>query len=348
MKDFEKQVSAVKQELEDNKQRATSYDVARAAGVSQSAVSRCFKQGGSISKKMRERVQKVAVELGYQPNAIARSLITRRSNIVAVVINNNTNLYYPELLVELSRDFNKRGVHMLLFTLENESDVTNMLDQVWQYQVDGVILAAQLKDTQLNFFSERSIPFVYYNRTTESGPCNSVTCDVAEGERMLVDHLFKSKHKRFCLLTGPADSAVSKKRMQGALERLHELDVDDIQIVAGNYSYSSGYQQIKTLILEHQWQPDAIICANDIMALGAYDAAIKECNLSVPKDISIVGFDGAEPASWQSYQLTTVSQPLERMADAAVDILMQRIENSALPPEKRVFSGVFIKGKTCK
>lgn len=216
----DKQVLFVKEELARNNQRATSYDVARAAGVSQSAVSRCFKPGASVSQKMRNRVQSVATTLGYQPNAIARSLITRRSNIVAVVINNDTNLYYPELLVELSRDFNERGVHMLLFTLEHESDVTNMLDQVLQYQVDGVILAAQLTDAQLEFFAQRDIPFVYYNRTSDTVPCSSVQCDHFEGERLLVDKLIAAKRKRFCIITGPADSSVSATRMQGALKRL--------------------------------------------------------------------------------------------------------------------------------
>ena len=213
-KSQDKHVLYVKEELAQNNQRATSYDVARAAGVSQSAVSRCFKPGASVSEKMRKRVQEVATVLGYQPNAIARSLITRRSNMVAVVINNDTNLYYPELLVELSRDFNERGVHMLLFTLEHESDVANILDQVWQYQVDGVILAAQLSDTQLSFLGQRDIPFVYYNRTSDSIPCSSVQCDHFEGERLLVDKLIAAKRKRFCIITGPSDSSVSATRMQ--------------------------------------------------------------------------------------------------------------------------------------
>ncbi len=342
----DKQVLFVKEELARNNQRATSYDVARAAGVSQSAVSRCFKPGASVSQKMRNRVQSVATTLGYQPNAIARSLITRRSNMVAVVINNDTNLYYPELLVELSRDFNERGVHMLLFTLEHESDVTNMLDQVWQYQVDGVILAAQLTDTQLEFFAQRDIPFVYYNRTSDTVPCSSVQCDHFEGERLLVDKLIAAKRKRFCIITGPADSSVSATRMQGALKRLHELDISEVQIIEGDYSYHSGQNALVSMIDELKWQPDAVICANDIMALGCIDAARKQLKLKVPKDISIVGFDGAVPASWQAYQLTTITQPLELMAQAAVDILMHRIENPSLPPEKRSFSGIFSSGMT--
>lgn len=338
----------VQAELVSSNSRATSYHVARAAGVSQSAVSRCFKPGASVSKKMREKVQAVAVALGYQPNAIARSLITRRSNMVAVLINNDTNLYYPELLVELSRDFNHRGVHMLLFTLEHESDVSNMLDQIWQYQMDGVILAAQLKQEQLEFFVKRDIPFVYYNRTTAGFPSSAVLCDHAEGESTLVNSLLKAKRTRFCIVTGPADSAVSADRMQGALQQLHAHDVAEVQITKGDYSYQSGVDALKSMVQEHDWQPDAVICANDIMALGCIDAARFELGLKVPQDISIVGFDGVNTASYAPYQLTTIAQPLEMMAEAAVEILMQRIENPDLPPEKRTFSGVFVPGTTLK
>ncbi len=337
-------LSQVQAELKSAQQRATSYDVARAAGVSQSAVSRCFKPGASVSNKMREKVQYVAKQLGYQPNAIARSLITRRSNIVAVVVNNDANLHYPELLVELSRDFNDRGVHMLLFMLEQESDVTSMMDQIWGYQVDGVILAAQLKDEQLAFFETRNIPFVYYNRTTNSVPSSSVSCDNAEGERTLVNMLSDQGYRKFCIITGPADSAVSANRMQGALTRLHELDIAEVQIIEGDYSYDSGKLSLKNLIQEQGWTPDAVICANDIMALGCIDVAKHSLGLRVPEDIAIVGFDGAAPARWDAYQLTTIVQPLEMMAEAAVAMLMQRIENPDMPPEKRSFSGILRKG----
>lgn len=341
-------LKTVQKELEQAQQRATSYDVARAAGVSQSAVSRCFKEGASVSKKMREKVKYVADELGYQPNAIARSLITRRSNMVAVVVNNDANLHYPELLVELSRDFNQRGMHMLLFMLEQESDVTQIMEKIWQYQVDGVILAAQLKEENLSFFEKRSIPFVYYNRTTKNIPSSSVSCDNEEGERQLVNMLHKAGHKRFCIVAGPADSAVSANRMKGALKRLHELEVDDVQIIEGDYSYESGKIALKNLIKEQSWLPDAVICANDIMALGCIDAARYELNLSVPGDISVVGFDGAAASHWNAYKLTTISQPLEMMAEAAVEILMQRIENPSLPPEKRSFSGTLKIGSSTK
>ena len=120
----------------------TSYDVAARAGVSQSAVSWCFKPGASVSAATRARVLKAAKELDYVPNAMARGLITRRSNLVAVLISNLTNLYYSEVLSELCQQFEKRGMRVLLFTLPHEADVDKMLAYVWEYKVDGVVAAA--------------------------------------------------------------------------------------------------------------------------------------------------------------------------------------------------------------
>ena len=118
----------------------TSYDVARRAGVSQSAVSRCFRPGGaSVSPKTRALIMAAADELGYRPNAIAQGLITRRSNLVAVIISNLTNLYYPEVLAELTAKLSAQGIRVLLFTLAAESEIDEVLDQVWRYQVDGAV-----------------------------------------------------------------------------------------------------------------------------------------------------------------------------------------------------------------
>ncbi len=341
-----KKIDSVKSELQEKNQRVTSYDVARAAGVSQSAVSRCFKDGASVSRHMREKVQKVADILGYQPNAIARSLITRRSNMVAVVINNDTNLYYPEFLTQLSDEFTNRGVHLLLFTLEHESEASTIINQVSQYQVDGVILAARMTEENLRVFNNRDIPVVYYNRASGGVPCNSVICDSDAGERLLVDKLLAIKRKRFCVISGPDDSIVSTLRTKGAISRLSEAKVKYIHVIKGDYSYESGYAALMAAFKQLEWTPDAIICANDTMAMGCLDAAKAELQLKVPEKLSIVGFDGAETARFKSYQLTTIAQPLAMMTQAAVEILMKRIEDPSLAPERRIFDGEFIEGNT--
>ena len=321
------------------RKRATSYDVAELAGVSQSAVSRVFQPGASASKDMRDRVLSAANKLGYRPNAIARGLITQRSNMVAVVISRQTNLYYPEVLVQLTQRFSEHGIRVLLFTLEHERDIEGVLEQVLQYQVDGVVTAAALDDDQLQTIENANIPVIFYNRSMHDRIVNSVRCDQEEGERWLVTQLVAAGHRRFAIVSGPEDSTVSTERTQGALMKLRELGIDDVLIVEGDYGYASGRAAFAEIVRRMDPLPDAVIAANDVMAIGCIDEARTSHSIRVPEDLSIVGFDGVGPARYAAYDLSTVRQPVGRMSEAAVSMLVERIENPELTPEKRVFSG---------
>lgn len=326
----------------------TSYDVALRAGVSQSAVSRCFKSGASVSADTRALVMKAALDLNYTPNAIARSLITRRSNLVAVLISNLTNLYYPEVLSELSHQFAERGMRVLLFTLPHEADVDFLLPKVWEYQVDGVVAAARLSAAQVAEFERRHIPVVLYNRTLGERAVNAVLCDQAAGARMLVDRLASGGAKRFAIIAGPKDSVVGQERSQSARARIAELGLAAPFVTAGNYDYGSGAQGMRLIMKQPGRTPDAIICANDVMAIGALDTARHEFGLPVPAKVSIAGFDGVEPSTWASYNLTTLRQPVHKMAMAAADLLTSIIGNPNSSPERRVFSAQFIDGGTSR
>lgn len=330
------------------RRRATSYDVAELAGVSQSAVSRVFQQGASASKEMRNRVLAAANKLGYRPNAIARGLITQRSNMVAVVISQQTNLYYPEVLVRLTQEFSERGIRVLLFALEHEGDIEQMLEQMLQYQVDGVVTAAMLSAQQLRTIENAGIPVIFFNRTLPEMLVNSVRCDQVEGERWLVGELFDAGHRRFAIVTGPEDSPVSTERTTGALQKLGELGIGDVLIVNGDYSSASGRAAFSEIMDATDEAPDAVIVANDAMAIGCIDGAREDYGLKVPGDISIVGFDGVGPARFAAYDLTTVHQPVGRMTEAAVAMLIDRIETPGLSPEKRVFSGERIRGGSAR
>ncbi len=330
----------------DGPHRATSYDVAQLAKVSQSAVSRCFRPGGSISPEMRKRVLKAAATLGYQPNAMASGLITKRSNLVAILISNLTNLHYPQVLAELTQRFDANGIRVLLFALQAESDVGRALDQVWRYRVDGVIAAARLSPAQLAQFDRHGVPVVLYNRIGESDPVASVHCDSAGGERLLIERLCAKGHKRFAIIAGPSDSFVSNERVESARLALERHGIVP-RIVPGNFDHESG-GAAATALLSAKTRPDAIVCANDLMAIGALDSARHVFGLNVPAELSIVGFDGVGPAAWPSYQLTTIRQPVRRMTDAAVTMLIDRIENPDLPPEVRSFSGALIEGTSAR
>ena len=326
----------------------TSYDVALRAGVSQSAVSRCFKPGASVSPAMRARVAKAAKELDFTPNAIARSLITRRSNLVAVLISNLTNLYYPEVLSELSQQFVRNGMRVLLFTLPHEADVDNTIARVWEYQVDGVIAAARLTAQQVAEFERRRIPFVLYNRSLRDKAVNAVVCDQIAGARLLVTRLAAAGHKRFAIIGGPKDSVVGQERTKGARERIAELGLREPLVVPGNYDYESGAIGLREIVRQLGRVPDAIICGNDVMAIGCVDTARHEMGLQVPAKLSVAGFDGVEPSTWLSYNLTTLRQPVQQMAQAAADMLTALIGNPGAEPEKRVFTAQFIEGGTSR
>jgi DNA-binding LacI/PurR family transcriptional regulator len=326
----------------------TSYDVAQRAGVSQSAVSRCFRPGGSIAPETRARVLKAARELGYQPNAIASGLKAKRSNLVAVLISNLTNLYYPEVLSGLTRQLNARNNRVLLFALETEDEVDAALDQVWRYRVDGAIVAARLSAPQLRAFQRHRVPVVLYNRWSDgSDPVSSVCCDSPGGERMLVDRLLAAGHRRFGLIAGPEDNTVGRSRVEAARTRLEQAGLTPI-VAGGAFDHDSGAQGFRRLMMASDAALDAVICANDLMAIGAIDAAREDFGLDVPRDVSVVGFDGVGPAAWASYRLTTVRQPVNRMTEAAVAMLLERVADPDLPPEVRTLTGTLIPGTSAR
>ncbi len=335
-----------KQALEDlpliKGRRATSYDVARLAGVSQSAVSRCFKEGASVSAKMRDRVMAAAEELEYQPNAIARGLITQRSNLVAVLISSKISLYYPEVLIRLTEELAEKGLRVLLFTVDSEDDAEKMLNQVWQYQVDGVISASFLTRDQYAQLDRRRIPVVFFNRYFSDSPTNVVYCDPESQIYDLIKRLRAYGHSKFGLVRGPDSNMVSQERCRIVQEALEGAGINEFSEVSGDFTYESGGMALQKLLSSSDKRPTAVISVNDMMALGLMDEARSVLGLKIPQDISVASFDGIGMAEFASYELTTIRQPIGRMAEAATSLLLSRITNFDQSNEKRVFEGALI------
>lgn len=323
----------------------TSYDVAKRAGVSQSAVSRCFTPGGSVSDRMRAKIKRAADEVGYRPNAIARMLITKRSNLIAVIVANLG--FAPDFTAAIGRELGERGFNVLFFTLERDADADRALDQLWQYRVDGVLCAAELSPSQIALLRERGLPLVLVNRQSDAARANAVCCDQAEGEGWLVERLAAAGHRRFAIVSGPEDSAVSRLRVASATEQLRRRGLDTPVLAHGDFTYAGGRAAMRQLAAGGS-RPDAVICANDLMAIGCLDEARLRLGMAVPDDVSIVGFDGSASGAWLSYDLTTVSQPIGLMIASAVEMLVARIDAPDLATEKRMFSGELILGGTAR
>lgn len=324
----------------------TSYDVARAAGVSQSAVSRVYRPGVSVSQKTRDKVLKTAQELGYKPNAIARMLINQNSGMIAVIISTRANVNFPEVLAQLNKHIAENNKRVLLFTLDEAEQLEQVIEQILAYQVDGVIaLTAHFEAVSVELFNKHKIPVVLYNRELPDHSISSVCCNHEQGLKLLVDKLITNKHESFLILAGPSDSDVATARLLGAQKALSHHDIHNSPVIYGDYSYQSARQALKKYSSKNTL-PTAIICANDSMAIGIIDE-LRECQqLKVPEDISVVGFDGISASSWHSYQLTTVSQPTYYMTKAAVETLINLIENPENPPETRYWPGQLIEGNS--
>ena len=235
---------------------------------------------------------------------------------------------------------------VLLFALKSESEIDEILDQVWRYQVDGAIVAARLSDDQLGAFKARGTALVLYNRQSEGVPVASVGCEFAAGETLLVDGMIASGCRNFAIIGGPTDSTVGEARVNGALERLALAGLAPVPVDRGDFSYQGGYDDATRLLKGKRI--DAVISANDTMALGAMDAARLDFGRRIPETLSIVGFDGVAPAKWRSYDLTTMRQPVGRMTAAAISMLFDQIENPDLGPEKWLFSSSLIRGNTAR
>jgi len=328
--------------------KVTSYDVAREAGVSQSAVSRVFRPGLSVSQKTRDKVMATANEMGYRPNAIARMLITKQSGMVAVIVSSRANVNYPEVLSQVSKQLAARNKRVLLFTLDDVEGLDELFEQILTFQVDGVIaLAAHFESQRLAQFEKHEIPVVLYNRNVPDAMANTVCCNHEQGIKQLITELEKNNPKKYLLLSGPKDSDVANERREIAIKLLEQFGVKDVSILYGDYSYQSGRDCLAKWLQNHP-APDAIICSNDTMAIGVIDEARENHDIHIPNDISVVGFDGITSSAWQSYQITTIKQPVEKLVKAAVEMLLEHIENPDSPPEARVLTGALIKGNSVR
>ena len=321
-------------------QRAvTAEEVARRAGVSQSAVSRTYTPGASVAPKTREKVLAAARELGYRPNAMARTLITDRSRIIGVVMAYLDNMIYPDVLEKLAAGLQACGYQMLLFTGFKDRDSDPVFEQIMQYRVDGLLLASTTLSSDLSDeCTAAGVPVVMFNRMTEHPLCSSVTSDNRNGGRQIAEFLVAGGHRRFAYVAGAAISSTNRDRESGFREGLGRHGISDIAYAEGNLDTADTRAAARELFAGDD-PPDAIFAGSDHMALAVMETARHEFGLRIPDDVSIVGFDDVGAASWPSFSLTSFTLPLVPMVDAAVELLMEQIETSSILSHHRVVPG---------
>lgn len=320
--------------------KITSFDVAERAGVSQSTVSRVFSDNSpNVSIKTRERVMQAAHELGYRPNVIARMMSTRQSNIVGIVMANITSPFYPYVLEKFLQSLDRQ---VLLFTAAPDQSIDDVLPLALQHQVDALIItSATLSSEMVEICAQSRTPVILFNRYVAGADISAVCADNVAGGRMVADLLVDSGHPRIAYVAGQKDTSTNSDRQRGFIERLNERGIGDVMIADGNYTYEGGYAAAQRLMQQSNYPPHALFCANDIIAIGAMDA-VRAMNLRVPYDVSIVGFDNIPMAAWDAYKLTTVSQEVDAMIDATIELMQAKIADPQSAPELRLVEGKLI------
>ena len=322
--------------------KITSADVAKRAGVSRSAVSRVYTPGASASRKTITKVKEAAAELGYRPNVLARAMVSGKSRIIGLIVAYLENQFYPEALEKLSNALQERGFHILVFmATRTAGNVEKVVDEILDYQVDGIIAASVALGSDL---SERcrvaGVPIVLFNRTQDDPHMSHVTSNNMTGGRKIAEFLLAAGHKKIGYIAGWEGASTQRDREAGFVNRLSESGVTLHVRQVGNFMMEEARQATRNMLAADP--PEAVFVANDHMAFAVMDTLRYELGLSIPHDVSIVGYDDVPAAAWPAFDLTTVRQPANQMVQKTVEILLGQIESQTNEPSQVVIDGPLI------
>jgi len=323
--------------------KITSVEVAKLAGVSQSAVSRVFTPGASVSKKTKEKVHSAAAELGYRPNVLARSLITGRSRIIGLVVAYLDNYFYPEAVELLSNALQKKGYHVLVFMASKTAgNIDHVFEEMLDYQVDGVIAASVALSSDLAArCNAAGVPVVLFNRAQDDERLSAVTSDNIDGGQKVAKFLIAGGHKRLGYIAGWEGASTQRDREVGFIEEMKKHGRSLFARELGNFNTGEARKAARKMFTAKEI-PDAVFVANDHMAFIAMDVIRFELGLKIPEQVSVVGYDDVPVASWPAYDLTTVRQAANQMVAETVSFLLECVEDRKTNPRQIQIKGPLI------
>lgn len=330
----------------------TLEEIGKRAGVSRSTVSRVINNHSSVSADVRRRVLKVIKETGYQPHAAARSLAAQRTRVIGLVVPRSVQAFFadpffPRLIQGIAQACNSNEYTLSLFMFHSEAEEQDLYPRVLSRGlIDGVIISSSLDDDPLiPRLLESNMPFVVHGRPLVSAAVNYVDADNAVGAHNVVAHLIRLGRKRIGHITGPLNTAAGRDRRQGYINAhlARGLRIDENLIEEGDFTETGGYLATRRLVDKGV---DAIFAASDMMAFGVL-RRLREMDCRVPDDIAVVGFDDLDASALTQPPLTTVRQPIRRAGIAAVETLLDIIENGADPVQRIVMPTQLVIRESC-
>ncbi|WP_444963037.1 LacI family DNA-binding transcriptional regulator [Nocardiopsis sp. M1B1] len=318
------------------RKRPTLEMVAQRAGVGRGTVSRVINGSAQVSPRTREAVHAAIAELGYSPNQAARTLVTRRTDTIALVVSEPrdrlfSDPFFADIIRGVSSVLHERDLQLMLTTARTEAEHKRVGDYLSGFHVDGALLISLHSDNPLSArLAEAGVPVVHGGRphSPEQPAPYCVDIDNIGGARMAIRHLLERGRRRVAAITGPLDMNAGVERLRGYREVMASagLDVDDRLVVQGDFSVEGGAEAMERL-LDTGLEPDAVFAASDMMALGGL-RVLRARGLSVPGDVALVGYDDTVMAQHSDPPLTTVHQPTvqmgQEMARLLVDVAIPR------------------------
>ena len=333
-------------------------DVAALAGVSVGSVSNVINRRESVRPDVRERVEAAIAQLGYKPNPTAQALRRGTSPLVGVAVFDLTNPFFMEAAAAMERVLAREGYIMTLSsTHASVREERDLLEALGRQAVRGVLLTpADSSHEAATRLVEEGTPVVLFDAADAPEGLPSVSIDDRAGAALAIEHLLALGHQRICFLNGPADMRQSLQRLAGvrdAVEHWRRLTgSDSVQLTVCNaeaYTAQAGYAAAEEAIAEaraaSEGAPTAVFCANDLLAVGVM-SALRVAGVSIPDDVSVIGFDDIPLAAQMPVPLTTIRQPMDELGAAAAELLLSGAD---APTQHQTFSPVLtIRESTAK
>ncbi|MCC3329697.1 LacI family DNA-binding transcriptional regulator [Nocardia abscessus] len=315
--------------------RPTMEDVAARAGVSRALVSLVMRNSPKVSEHRRRAVLDAAKDLGYQPHIMARSLASRTSNIVGVLVSDLRNAFFADVVEGMDAAAQESGLELILNTGRRSAGrERTALESLLSFRPGGVILLSPILPAAAIREASQQAPLVLVSRTSTVAGIDTVNDDGEAGAALAVDHLISLGHRRIVHLDGGGafTAAPRRKGYRAAMQR-HGLEP---MVVASEHTDSAGMAAVRRLLnlFSRDNFPTALVCGNDFNAVGAM-SALEEAGLRVPEDVSVVGYDNTSLAALRHVALTTIDQPRTRMGRLAIEALTERLRDGRTAPVRR-------------
>lgn len=307
---------------------ATIKDVAKLAGVSSTTVSHVINKTRFVAEDTSKAVWDAIQQLNYSPSAVARSLKVNTTKSIGMIITTSEAPYFAEIVLAVEEHCYQQGYSLFLCNTQNEPEkIQNHLDMLIKKRVDGVlVMCSEYTRDSLELFNGTNIPMVVMDWGKADDHSDRILDNSFEGGYLATQHLIENGHKDIGVIAGHLSKTLSKERYEGFLKAMHKanLPVRQEWIYEGDFEPESGFEQMNNL-LRLEKLPTAIFCFSDTIALGAI-SALSEKGLSVPSDMSIIGYDNIHSSRFYSPPLTTIHQSKSRLGVKVLNILLERIK----------------------